>query len=275
MIRSLFSRLFALRNVLDYPLRQRIRLRRPGLHFHNEGKDALFDDLSAHDSQQAEEVANHLRDIYHLEPLYANSSVTNYRENLYYLELLEKALESASPDWPLKVDAADIGPSSWFYVQAYYALLRWWKHETGREVHLTGFEIDAYRVYADFRSRYDHALAHLHDLPGVHYLAQPFERQPTKYDLITELFPFVFLPDHLNWGLPQTLFYPQKLLESAWQSLKPGGVLILINQGEEEHNAQVKMLKELDILPIAAFRHDSTLFHYDLPRFALVVRNGS
>lgn len=261
-----------LRNRADYPLRQVIRLRRGGFRFRNESKGSLYAHLSSNEQDLAQAQAARLRTDYHLDGLYADSTAENYRENLFYLELLARAFEQAEVTLPAAVKAADVGASHWFYVQALYALLKYWGCPRGRTVQLTGYEIDAYRVYADVRSRYDHAQAHLRGLDGVQYIPHGFVSQPATFDLILELFPFVFIDDHLNWGLPRPLFNPSALLCDAWASLKPDGVLVIVNQGEAEHRAQRQLLESAGIPPLCAFQHASSLFSYDLPRFVLVSR---
>ncbi len=251
-------------NAIDYPLRQFFRWQRPGLQFRNEPKGDLFDHLPEPDCLAARLLAE-----YHLQPFHENSTANNYRENLYYLELLEQAFNLTPRKFSQQVIAADIGPSHWFYVQALHAWLTWWNCPEGRQVTLTGYEADAYRVYANFYSRHDHALAHMSNLPNVHYLPRRFERQPAAFDIITMLFPFVFKRDHLTWGLPLNIFSPLRLLSDAWDSLRPGGVLIVVNQGEDEHRAQRQLMAEAGI-PISTASqqgHVSPLFQYDLPRF--------
>ncbi|MBU4258784.1 MAG: hypothetical protein KKH45_05285 [Proteobacteria bacterium] len=80
----------------------------------------------------------------------------------------------------------------------------------------------------------------------------------------------MFIKDHLKWGLPFRRFNPIKLLRDVWDSLKPGGALIIVNQGEAEHRAQKDMLLSENILPAAAFQHPSQLYRYKLMRYALV-----
>lgn len=261
--------LAAMHNAIDYPLRQFFRWRRRGLRFRNESKNRLFAHLPEPDRAAAQTTASRLLNDYHLQPFHQNSRAENCRENLYYLEMLERALNSATVQLPSHVVAADIGPSHWFYAQALYSLCKWWGCSEGRQVALAGYEADAYRVYTDFYSRYDHALAHMRGLPGTRYLPQRFETQPATFDLITMLFPFIFARDHLAWGLPHDLFSPTRLLADAWHSLKPSGLLVIVNQGQNEHETQRRIMLESGIQPSAAFRFESLLFQYDLPRFVL------
>jgi hypothetical protein len=259
-----------LRNYLDYPLRQLFRWRRKGLRLANEPKEDLFSHLPEPGRSQTQKTANRLLTEYHLESMAAASTKDNYRENLYYLEMVESALAAVDPPLPQQLIVGDIGPSHWFYVRALYAALKWWREPAGREVTLTGFEKDAYRVYSDFYSRYDHALAFMDHLPGVEYKPVGFKAQPAAFDVITLFFPFIFMPDHLEWGLPSSMFDPSILLGDAWLSLRQGGLLVIVNQGKAEQQTQLEILKRAGIPVNASFLFDSALYYYDIPRFITV-----
>jgi hypothetical protein len=270
-----FFPVMRVRNALDYPLRQLFRWHRQGFAIQRQVWKDPFAHLSAPEGARAREVASRLQGDYHLDAFYQDSTPTNYRENLYYLQMLEEALKRSGAELPGVVNAADIGPSHWFYVQALHALLKWWNCAQGREVVLKGYEVDAYRIYEDYFSRYDHALGHMRGLPGVDYISHGFQQQENQFDLITMLFPFVFERDHLEWGLPTGLFHPENLLQTAWHSLKPGGVLVIVNQGIEEHESQKKRLEADGIPLMAAFHQDPLLFKYAHERFVLVCRRDS
>lgn len=259
-----------LRNGADYPLRQFFRWRRGIVRWKNEPKEALFADLPAHERQLAEQTAQNLREMYHLDAFYHHSRARIYRENLYYLALLETALRKAELCLGEQITCADVGASDWFYVPALAALLRWYGAPQGRKVTLAGYERDAFRVYADFHSRYDHALAYLTGLEGVSYFPCAFEPHSSQYDLIFLLFPFVFMEDHLRWGLPKSTFQPSSLLAAVWESLKGGGALIIANQGLAEHEEQKRLLNEAAIPIKAAFCFTSPLYRYPLDRYVLV-----
>ena len=119
--------LASLRNALDYPLRQLFHWRRRGLQFKNEPKGHLFAHLPDEARSLAQATADRLLNEYRLQSLFYHSRVENYCENLFYLELLESALQRSQAILPPVINAADIGPSHWFYVQALYALLKRWR----------------------------------------------------------------------------------------------------------------------------------------------------
>ena len=260
----------AVQNAIEYRLRQLIKWRRGIPCFENESKQGLFGHLPAKEEKEAGETAEHLYKDFRLQHLYENSSAKNYRINLFYLEMLSRALAEAELKLPETISAADIGPSDWFYVHALHALLKWWGTPDGRAVHLTAYEADAYRICSELFSRYDLAHGYMRGLEGVEYVPRKFARQPDQFDVVTMLFPFVFVGDHLQWGLPLGRFNPVALLRDAWASLRPGGILLIVNQGEDEHRDQRDMLMAENIRPAAAFEHLSLLYQYDLSRYVLV-----
>ena len=272
MFRTLKNWAATLRNAIDYPLRRRITWRRPIRRPRNEPKQDLFRRLAPPERDSARATAARLKKDYRLDELFNASTRNNYRENLFYLEILEAALTRAAFRPPETLYVGDVGPSHWFYVRALYQLLLWWQTTTPRQVTLHGFEIDPYRVYADFHSRMDHAKAQMRGLEGVFYHPEGVETHPRDFDLVLQLFPFVFVEDHLDWGLPRGLFSPQQLLADAWKKLKPGGLLVVVNQGEAEHKEEQRMMSSQGIKPAAAFGHDSLLFSYDLRRYVLAAR---
>ena len=106
---------------------------------------------------------------------------------------------------------------------ALHALLRHWQAPAGRAVQLRGFEADAYRVYTNFHSRHDHALANMRTLADLEYVPHAFGAQPHEYDLIMLLFPFLFCSDHLRWGLRAPRFCRMRCCAAYGQACGPAG----------------------------------------------------
>ena len=257
--------MLTLYNAVDFPLRQLFSFSRGASNLVNEPKADLFANLPDLERLAAEKRLSELRGIFNLSELGKKSSVDLYRKNLYYLDLLENIFSAIDADLPANISAADVGSSHWFYVHALLAFLGQWNTVEGREVSLIGFEPDAYRVYRDFRSRYDHACAHMAGLSGVCYHPEEFSEQADAYDLITHFFPFIFLEDHLAWGLPRGKFSPGSLFQRSWRSLKPGGYLLVVNQGHRESQKAEVMLADLNPTRMESLVFSTPFFTYDLP----------
>ncbi len=105
--------------------------------------------------------------------------------------------------------------------------------------------------------------------PGIQFIPEDFIPIPSHFDVITLFFPFVFEKDTLEWGLPSRLHHPELLLQAAWDSIKPGGVLMIVNQGKEEHDAQLMMCEKLGISPKVKLHVDPLLYKYDYDRYIL------
>ncbi len=51
----------------------------------------------------------------------------------------------------------------------------------------------------------------------------------------------------MAWGLPQRYFQPVQLLEHAWQLLAPGGTMFIVNQGDQEAQAQQRLFDQVGL----------------------------
>ena len=262
-------------NAVDYPLRNFFQFRRGTPKLINEPKEDLFRDLPEPDRKRAEDRAQELIRRYRLEMFADRSSRDIFRKNLYYLDLLETALKTINLNLPDPLLAADVGSSHWFYVQGFWSGLSWFESGHQREVELHGYEPDAYRVYHDWRSRYDYARAFLGGLDQVLYHPAPFSSQPGRFDLITQFFPFVYLDDHLAWGLPRRLHIPEELLEDMFASLHEQGALLIVNQGKAEHEQQMKLIdQKLGIVP-QYFKFKSLMYSYETPSWVIIFQKRS
>lgn len=259
-----------IRNFIDYPLRQFFHWRREGLIHTNELKDELFNHLPEPEQTITKINANRLLEEYHLQSLYSSSSKQEYCINLYYIDMLEKSLDGIPCDFPENMIAVDIGCSDWFYVHGLYSFFRWWRSSNGRNIKLYGYELDAYRLYSDLFSRYDHAISNIGDLHEVCFIDKEFIEQLGRFHFLCIFFPFVFYIDHLRWGLPPNKFNPQYFIQQCWNSIKPGGILVLVNQGEKEHKVQMEILCKANIPIIKTFHQECYFFTYKNPHYVIV-----
>jgi len=272
LIMNLHEVFLTVKNGLDYPIRQWARWHLPGLSSRNERKDDLFQYLSISRRKNAERKEREFRSRFHLEDLYNHSSCETYRINLYYLDLLLEAYSRLQPVFPDSVTAADIGTSDWFYVQVLQAFYTYWNAENGRTVQLFGYECDAYRIYADYHSRFDHTVSNIREIQNVHFIPKAFFIQNDRFDFISIFFPFIFLQDHLSWGLVKKSFSPRENLLNAWESLKPGGIIVLANQGNAEYERQREIMNELRIPSAGEFQFSSDFYHYPYEHFVTLAQ---
>lgn len=162
----------------------------------------------------------------------------------------------------------DVGAKNWAYAPALYAFIR--KHY-GEDFRLDGIEIDPNRRYADFRTRGQAARQAIEALPQVFYHQGDVRTWREPATVISHFLPFVFPEPHLAWGLPLTYFDPEAVLDGLLEQLSPGGLLILVNQGEVEAERQEALLRNAG--SHRPFRYEnlgqlpSPFIQYRYPRF--------
>jgi SAM-dependent methyltransferase len=253
-----------LRNEIDFRIRSTLRLRRPGPKLPHEPKDGLF-------TPETLPEVHRLTTTYHLDQWLIQSGRTDFAASLFYLQMLERALNEANVTLPDRISALDAGCGDWFYVQALYGLLR--RHGGGapRTVALDGVEVDAYQPYAGFRARIDWAEAFMAGLDGVRYIPGDIRRYDCSVDIAFMLFPFLFESDMRRWGLPRRYLHPAELLSHVYSLVKPGGSLVIANLGEAERDARDRLLAAAGLRPVWAGRHVSPLFAYREDRYLCVI----
>ena len=129
----------------------------------------------------------------------------------------------------------DIAPSIYRYCKTHLP--------KSKNVHITGIEIDAYRIYRSFFSRYDVAefyrkLISVDENEHHRYIPGDFLTHEKQYDFISCFFPFVTSYALLAWGLPRAHLKPQQFVGHILKSLNPGGMAVIINQTKKESQLQ-------------------------------------
>jgi len=267
---SMFTWYRILRNAIDFPIRRAIRWKRGRPTKAPLDKGSAYAHLNGDVLRTTQERALALIEEYGLASFASACTLKQYTTNLFYLEMLVTTFKRAdfTFDGEAAIKTMDVGPGAWTYASALHSFLSRWGCENRRPVDLQGMEIDAFRVFNDLHSRFDHAEKNLDGLDGVRFSAEPFTPAPDHFDLVTLFYPFVLLPDHLEWGLPRKLFQPGELLENSWRSLKPGGVLFVANQGPDEFEEQKALFTAAGIPDGPSFHFESELHHYEIPRYA-------
>lgn len=162
-----------------------------------------------------------------------------FRRNVLVLDWLDQFARQAGIFWQ-PGPWLDIGSKNFDYAYAFRAV-----QEKGGSGHapLTGIELDGYRVYRDWHSRYDYAMYHAGRTRSTYIVGDALEEKLPVARIVTLLFPFVFAEPLLLWGLSPRAYRPQNLYERALTLTEPGGMLLITNQGEWEAEESRKLLQ--------------------------------
>ncbi len=164
----------------------------------------------------------------------------NIAQNKYTKEVLDRYFLKSQKS---NLQVLDIGCKNWFYAKGEHDFFS----DFSSDFTLDGVELDAYRLYSNFYSRYEVAKYHIKDLKNANYIIGNLVDINKKYDYIIWFLPFVTIKPLEIWGLPKRYFCPEKLLNHAFLLLNDGGQMLIINQGENEKQIQKQMLENLNV----------------------------
>jgi SAM-dependent methyltransferase len=220
---------------------------------------------------------------YDLTRLPARSSESRLLENLTYLEWLDYFLQVrpqafqelrnfASLNW------LDVGAKNWAYVDALDAFIR---RHSDTPYRLDGLELDPHRRYANLTTRAQAAKNYTQTLTHAQYHEMNALDWRRKAHIITQFMPFVSPDPHLAWGLPLNYFQPAELLNHLLGLLEPGGLLLVVNQGEWEAEAQEGLWQQargewpITVVPLGLL--PASFIQYRYPRYGWLCqkREGS
>ena len=162
----------------------------------------------------------------------------------------------------------DIGCKNWYYAKGEHSFFA----SFCNDFKLDGVEIDAYRLYNNFYTRFEVAKFFIKNLENTNYIAGNLLELKEKYDYIIWFLPFVIIEPHIYWGLPKKYFNPEKLLKHAYSLLNNGGEMLIINQGENEAKVQENLLKNLNINFTPLGEITSENFEYQNKRFGFLIK---
>ncbi len=244
-----------LRNSIDFFFRRKINFSRINYTEKNENKA----DLGFSDFEVKQE--NYLLNKYNFEDYKNNSTLANYCQNLHILNLLDKYLLVNPKE---RISVLDIGSKNWYYVQSEYSYFS----KYCNDIQLDGVEIDAYRLYANFYNRLEVAKYYMKGLSGVNYIPADVMSINKQYDYIIWILPFVLIEPHRYWGLPDKYFKPQNLFEHAYSLLNKGGKMFIINQGDQEFEAQKFIMKDKKYL---SYKIEALFYEYKYDRYLSIL----
>lgn len=208
-----------------------------------------------------------------------------YREALAYLQWLDYAAENVPECFELLAHGSepfhhwvDVGAKNWSYVEAFPLFIhhRILNQQSATPYQLTGIEVDAHRRYTNLKTRGQAAQTFVKAIPQARYISGDFLDWYGQADVISHFLPFVFEDPLLSWGLPLHLFKPVQLLAHGLKQLKPTGLMVIVNQGEDEYLQQRQLLDMVqDDIQIAAYplgQLPSDFIEYRYPRFGWLVQ---
>ena len=275
----------AKRNQMQWALRNFVRWT-PGEYREKPSRQAFINHLP----HPKAELAKILLARYGLSDLPERAADQRVLETLTYLDWLDGLALTAS-DW---LDALlrkeseanhsvvqgeqtlswlDVGAKNWSYVEALSGFIQ---NRHGANSQLHGIELDPMRRYTNLHTREQAAQAFIKRIPQASYHVGDALHWQQPVHVISLFLPFVFVEPHLARGLPLPYFQPQALLEHLVGLLEPGGLLIIVNQGEVEAEAQDQLLQNLVVqgsLEIQNLGQLPTRFiDYQFPRFGWLCR---
>ncbi len=254
-----------LKNTIDFNLRNTLKLKRKVTHLKNESKQGLFGSLPQKMRAFAEDKEQVLYTKYNLDHLKNNSTQREYIENLTVLEILENYFLQAD----IKPDAhiLDVGSKNWHYIEALHNFF----NNKAPDALIDGIEIDAYRMYINFHTRYDYAMHRISHMPNVRYIVGDVLEHKDKYDDILVFYPFVTPEPLIRWGLPLSRLKPVQLIEHLYDILNPGGRILVVNQFESEYLVIKTILEGLGHEYKDYGEYTSSFIYNECRRFVLLI----
>ncbi|GJL55964.1 MAG: hypothetical protein NPIRA02_30960 [Nitrospirales bacterium] len=147
-------------------------------------------------------------------------------ENYEYLDLLDQTKEKLGWEPDRNKELVDVGSLNFYYAPALHAFFH--PHT------LQGIELEGYRVYTNFYSRFDYAQCYIRPFANTSYTVMDFCNFTGSADGITCFYPFVKPEPLVAWRLPLKVFQPQRMFERMAHSLRPEGFVLMMNHGEDE-----------------------------------------
>lgn len=210
-------------------------------------------------SEEAQHRFGELRETYQLGDWAQLCTRSEFIENLYLLDLLDRHIEK-----PIAADKGlDIGCRNFSHLPALSAFcpIAW-----------LGVELDANARYLNGLSRRAYGEWMARQRADSRYLAGSLLDVEESVDLIVWTLPFVLRAPLRHWGLPDRYFQPQALLDHAVTLLRDSGIMLIVNQGEAEADAQQEFCAGAGMAIERLGSWDSVFSQFRQPRFAFLFR---
>lgn len=262
---------FAMRNFMGRQLRKRKK------RYSETPEDHATMFATKAESAEWEQHEKALLMQYELAELKSHTTTQRYLENLSIVHHLEYMIQrSKTPvvegEQRQTLSLLDVGSKNWSYVNALAAYFGRWD----KNVILDGIELDPYRRYTDGFCRADYARHYSENILNANYHEGDVMTLSAPYDVVTCFLPFVFEEPCLAWGLPLDYFNPQAFFDHLLTLLKPGGILLIVNQGNDEYRAQRGLISHSahndGIVARGIGKLPETFYPYEHPRYGWVIQ---
>lgn len=183
-----------------------------------------------------------------------------YRKNLSTLAWLEN-LGPFIGELPAEPEVLEAGTQDFSRLPA----IRRFLEENARVPRVTGLELDPYPILVDLHSRADRAEYYLKvgGASGDCYEGGDFFEWQAQADCVLSFYPFVSTNPALAWGLPAEFGNGRKWAESFARVLRPGGLLLVVHQGDWEEEEFDKVRTGLPLQLLARDKANAEI--YPLP----------
>jgi hypothetical protein len=234
--------------------------------FKNQSKEHLYpSDLTSR------EVS--FREKYDLDSLYGRSRAATYKINLYVLDLLERFFGDRLDRFGGRaIRVLDAGSDDWHYVRSLWSFLNFWSARVNFSFHLTGLEVDPYRMGKNLHTRLDYAEAYSRGLRNTAYKQGNVLDMGGRFDIVFAFLPFVTRKEAAGWRLSLKYYDPVKFFGHLYDCLKPESFLLVVNVNRYESLVMKEILQEIEVKPlIPPTRFNSPFFAYRTDRYVTLV----
>lgn len=167
-----------------------------------------------------------------LEPWSALCNSIAWHESAYVLDVVSQWLPPQLPEGR----CLDVGSKNGSYIPGLVtAVPRGWDF----------VELDAHRRYLWGATRRAYGERMASAFAGCVFHAADVKTLEGPWAFVTWFLPFLTPAPVDAWGLPATVLEPQRLLAHVISRVKPGGALLIVNQGDDEAAIQRRLLGEL------------------------------
>lgn len=191
----------------------------------------------------------------------------NALESYHLLDLLDQAKEKLRFRPKAGQRLIDVGSKNFYYVRALQAYFQ--------PKSLVGVELDAYKMYRNFHTRFSAARFYIQDFENTSYEHMNFMDYNERVEGVSWFLPFVVPYPLVKWTLPLSEFQPERLFEKAFEILEGNGWLLMMNQGKAEWQEAERIAKSVGFQFKGVFACKETLLKRSVTPYLSYWKKGS